>query len=673
MDTPHDGKSYYTPMQLLQRRHGFGYLMQQMTAQAGLRDQVKLHGKTAEAALMKHVFGYIMTQMTAKAGIKKHGKAAEAALMKEFAQLEALDAYKSLDASTLTKKQRKEALRAINLIKEKRDGTIKGRTVADGRPQRTLYEKSQTASPTVSTDALLLSIMIDAKEARDVATADVVGAYLKAFMDDFVIMKFTGESVDILCKMNPSHKRHVVLEGGVKVLYVRLVKALYGCVKSALLWYELFSGTLQKMGFTLNPYDSCIANSTIDGKQCTIAWYVDDTKISHADPKVVTSVIDAIEKQFGKMTVTRGMEHVFLGVRIKYTGKGTAEITMKEYLKEALVESEMDITRTVATPSSRNLLDVDERSPRLEKHDAEVFHSVVAKLLYVSTRARIDLLLPIAFLCTRVSKSTEQDREKLRRVLQYIKGSMHLEYTIGADDMGKMRTWVDAAFAVHPDMKSHTGGVISFGRGGLVCKSTKQKLNTKSSTEAEFVGASDYLPNTIWVKMFLEAQGHKMTSSVFGQDNESAMKLEKNGRTSAGPKSRHIDIRYFWIKDRLKSGGIEVKHCPTLEMLADFFTKPLQGHLFRKFRDVLLGQAHVDTLVGTLLVPIEERVGEVRLSPHKVATTGKVTTVVPETVRVMCKPVQVPGEPQDRSWADVVRNQVPREDRNKIVSEISLS
>ena len=80
---------------------------------------------------------------------------------------------------------RKEALRAINLLKEKCDGLLKGRTVADGRPQCTMYDKSQTASPSVSTDALTLSIMIDTKEARDVATADVVAAYLKSFHGRF--------------------------------------------------------------------------------------------------------------------------------------------------------------------------------------------------------------------------------------------------------------------------------------------------------------------------------------------------------------------------------------------------------------------------------------------------------------------------------------------------------
>ena len=159
--------------------------------------------------------------------------------------------YESINPLSLTKEQKKGALRAINLIKEKRDGRLKGRTVADGRTQRTLYDKSETASPTVSTDALMLSIIVDAHEGRDVATADVTGAYLKADMDDFVVMKFMDDSVDILCEMNPLHKRFIAVEKGIKVLYVRLVKAIYGCVKSALLWYDLFNNTLNKMGLVL--------------------------------------------------------------------------------------------------------------------------------------------------------------------------------------------------------------------------------------------------------------------------------------------------------------------------------------------------------------------------------------------------------------------------------------
>ena len=98
-------------------------------------------------------------------------------------------------------------------------------------------------------------------------------------------------------------------------------------------------------------------------------------------------------------------------------------------------------------------------------------------------------------------------------------------------------------------------------------------MNTKSSTEAEVVGASDYLPNSIWVLMFLKAQGYPIEESILEQDNESAIKLEKNGRMSAGQKSRHINISFFWSKDRNKENRIRIRHCPMLEMLADFLRR----------------------------------------------------------------------------------------------------
>ena len=114
-----------------------------------------------------------------------------------------------------------------------------------------------------------------------------------------------------MCDVSPGYKKFVCYEGGKKVLYLKLLKALYGCVQSALLWYELFSSTLEGMGFKINPYDTCVANKDINGKQCTILWYVDDTKISHVDPRVVTQIIKKIEDRFGEMTVTRGKKHVF--------------------------------------------------------------------------------------------------------------------------------------------------------------------------------------------------------------------------------------------------------------------------------------------------------------------------------------------------------------------------
>ena len=250
-----------------------------------------------------------------------------------------------------------------------------------------MFTKEETTSPTVSTDALLLSILIDAKERRDVAVADVEGAYLHADMDIFTVMKLEGLDVEIMCDVDSKYKKFVTEENRKKVLYLELVKALYGCVRSALLWYELFSSTLTNLGFELNLYDPCVANKMIGGKQCTLVWYVDDNKVSHVDPTVVTTIIEAIEKRFGKMTVSRGKEHEFLGMVITYNDDGTASLDMSRYSKEAIDDFGEEIKRTSTTPAGKNLFDIDETSPKLSTEKAEVFHSIVAKLLYVSIRA----------------------------------------------------------------------------------------------------------------------------------------------------------------------------------------------------------------------------------------------------------------------------------------------
>ena len=140
-----------------------------------------------------------------------------------------------------------------------------------------------------------------------------------------------------------------------------------------------------------------------------------------------------------------------------------------------------------------------------------------------------------------------------------------------------------------------------------------------------------------------------MTESILEQDNESAMKLEKNGRMSAGQKSRHINIRYFWIKDRTAANAITIRHCPTLEMLADFFTKPLQGNLFRSFRDVILGYNHVGTLKREPHIPIEERVGKDRSSTRDAAPPDATQKAITVTGR---------ENMEKATWADVVKRRV---------------
>lgn len=555
------------------------------------------------------MFCYVFHQMSVSAGIKKHGQAAIDALFREFCQFQDKKVFRPMDPTGMTRTEKKAALRAVNLIKEKRTGDIKARSCADGSKQRGLYDKADTSSPTLSTDALMLSLVVDAFEKRDVATADVAGAYLNADMKDFVVVRVDGDAVDIMVKVNPKYEGFVTVENGRRVLYLRLLKALYGCVQSALLWYKLFSTKLEKQGFVLNPYDPCVGNKIIDGSQCTVCWYVDDTKISHVDPNVVTNVIKDIEANFGGMSVVRGKEHMFLGMNICFDhDNGTVKIKMTEYIRESIESFGDDVSSGASSPASKSLFTIDTASPELSPKKAALYHSIVAKLLYVSNRGRSDIAHAIAFLTTRVSVPLLQDWAKLGRLLRYLHDTIDFPLILGAKSLTKMTTWVDASYAVHPDMRSHTGGCTSLGRGVIMAKSSKQKLNTKSSTEAEVVGASDYLPNNIWARNFMGAQGYDILENSVMQDNQSAMRLEMNGRVSAGQKSRHIDIRYFFIKDRINNKELAVVYCPTEAMLADFYTKPLQGALFRKFRSVILGHEPITVLQSDPLADPEERV-----------------------------------------------------------------
>ena len=119
--------------------------------------------------------------------------------------------------------------------------------------------------------------------------------------------------------MNTDFKKHVRHENGTKMLYMVILRALYGCIQSALLWYNLYSKTLVEEGFVINPYDRCVANKVINGNQCTIAFYVDDNKVSHKDPQVITKVINLMKKHFGELKVVRGNKDSFLGMNIEIT------------------------------------------------------------------------------------------------------------------------------------------------------------------------------------------------------------------------------------------------------------------------------------------------------------------------------------------------------------------
>jgi hypothetical protein len=229
---------------------------------------------------------------------------------------------------------------------------------------------------------------------------------------------------------------------------------------------------------------------------------------------------------------------------LDFSSKGKVVFRMVDYIMENMLDAlPGSFDGTAATPAFSNLFKTRESAPKLDVELSDLFHFNVAKLLYLAQRVRPDILVTVAYLTTRVSSSDVDDLGKLKRVMRYLRDTKDLALTLEANDDGVVRWWVDASFAVHPNMRSHTGAVLSLDKGAVFGMSCKQKINTKSSCEAELVGVDDALPTVLWTVQFLKAQGFAVTDNVVFQDNQSTILLEKNGTRSSGKRARHLNHR----------------------------------------------------------------------------------------------------------------------------------
>ena len=180
------------------------------------------------------------------------------------------------------------------------------------------------------------------------------------------------------------------------------------------------------------------------------------------------------------------------------------------------------------------------------------------------------------------------DWKKLQRLMQYSNGNKGFFSTLHADNMSMLRWFIDRSHATHPYCKGHTGAGLTLGKGTLCNTSRKQRMNTRSSTETELVSVYDVMPAILWTRQFLQDQGYTSTETVVNQGNQSAILLENHGKFSSTKRTKHIEIRYFYITNKVKKREAKIVYCPTDKMIADYFTKPLQGSIFKKFRDVIL-------------------------------------------------------------------------------------
>jgi hypothetical protein len=306
--------------------------------------------------------------------------------------------------------------------------------------------------------------------------------------------------------------------------------------------------------------------------------------------------------------------------------------TFVKYLGKVFDDFPEQITSTSSSPAADHLFKIREGDSVkvLPEEQAVHFHHTVAQILFVSKRARPNISTAISFLSTRVKQPDEDDWGKLKRVLKYLKGTRHMKLNLTVDSMNSIHWWVDASYGTHWDWKGHTGMMASLGKGALMSFSHKHKLNAGSSTEAELIGIADALRLMMWGKYFIEAQGYTVSHNVLYQDNKSTILLAKNGRMSGSNRTKHIEHRFYLVKDKIDRGDLEIEHMGTDKMWSDILNKPKQGKVFREFRGHLMNVAE----------DYDDDVERRNTHPLLLPAEEKISSNVSETLKQIIRPVQ---------------------------------
>ena len=488
-------------------------------------------------------------------GVKHFGeKAAREATRLELTQMLNKDVFTAKHISELTAEERKEIIPSMLNLKDKYSASdvfekLKGRLCAGGhRQNREKYTPEETAAPTAALTSILMVAALAAHKNLDVCTVDVPGAYLNSTLEKTVYMRLRKELAAMYVSIQPDTAKYLLKDG---TMVVQLKRALYGCIESARLWYEHISKVLTSHGYTSCPHDPCVFRKIQNGEVVvTVVIYVDDLLVASVDVSHREELVKTLRKEYGNLTERYGDKHDYLGMAFDFSENQCVKVSMPKTTNEILRDHPVEGTSD--TPAGNDLYTVGLSEPASESEQKELY-SVAYKLLHVAKRTRPDILPATQYLTTRVQKPNKDDIKKSKRVLRYLNGTRELGIRIQCHKPLAIHAYIDASYAIHDDMRSQTGCVITMGAGHVYVSSSKQKINVKSSTESEFVGVSDKASQVIWCREVLAwlLNQNNPPAAIIHEDNQATIHMSRHNRPMS-EQSRHISIRrYFWT-DRVK-------------------------------------------------------------------------------------------------------------------------
>ena len=486
-------------------------------------------------------------------------------------------------------------VRAFMIMNDKYDASgklvkFKGRLVCNGKQQpKSTYDPNQSSSPTLNKRSMMVIANIAAFKDLHVCTMDISSAFVHADIDKEVYIKVDADVAKLLIQINPKYRDFLEKDDG---LTLRLNRALYGLIQSPVLWYFHFTKVLKSLGYKQLVSDKCVfvRNSTI------IGLHVDDLLIATDSQEELHRLENKLRSSFLNVTVNHSVDSFeYLGVFFRRDRVARSIEVCQSGKIERIIE-DLNIRGDAATPCINGLFEVGS-SEESKKQDVDrEFLSKLMKLNYLAT-SRQDILTTLSFLSSRSHYSTPDDHKKLNRLLDYVKSTKDVCLKICPSSL-QLVAYADAAWGVNESdqMKSQTGCVISFGpiedrHNGMIISSSKKQndMIAKSSTEAELYALDSTVDEICWLLELVEELGIKQERPVkVFQDNQSTMKLIMKEGTYG--RTKHIKIRYFAVKNRVKVNDVKLCYLPSEEMLADILTKGVTGANFKKLRSLLLGE-----------------------------------------------------------------------------------
>lgn len=440
----------------------------------------------------------------------------------------------------------------------------KARLVAQGFSQKFGSDYDQVFAPVVRQSTFRILLTLAAKENMEVVHFDAKTAFLNGKLQETIFMKQPPGFID-------GDKDNVCLLRG----------SIYGLKQSARIWNQTIHKVLIDAGYTQSKNDFCLYVNQFEGDTCYVLIYVDDIIVASKSKQLLLHCEETLKNSFCIKNL--GEIKNYLGLQIKKEN-GCFTINQASYITRIIKEFGLAEAKVSEIPISVGYGKGGESVLLLNN---EKYRQLIGCLLYISVNTRPDISASVSILAQKVSNPNEEDWNELKRLLKYLKGTLNITLSLGnADNQEELVGYADANWAESKvDRKSNSGFIFKLFGGTISWSCKKQTCVALSSTEAEFVALSEACKEAEWLRRVLNDFGHTcQTATVIYEDNQSCLKMIEEEKFSN--RSKHIDVKYYFVKDYVDKSLIRCVYCPTESMVADLLTKPLPGHRIKTLREM---------------------------------------------------------------------------------------